>query len=407
MNSIEAGSVLLYVHPPFYRVGKDVYFDTQAQNGLRLWAKNFAKVRVMAPVVDVDITDVPSDASQVMAFLQEHSAIEAIMLPRRGTKGFIRDFRGGCRLISAKIETSEYLVFGFSGFVGDWGTVACLAAKFMKRPYAVFKDSVGHRVVRIFQKAEGRSLVRRNLNCAVMKYSDRLVVRNAALSLLHGQDTFAYYRRFSQNPYLVHDIHIAKSDRIAQEALIDRLETRERKHLKVAYAGRVEAIKGPEHWVPAIAETIELGTKVTANWYGIGSLLDEQMANVESMGLGKDIIFNGWVDHKDIISKLKSADVFVFTHMTEESPRCLIEALSAGLPLVGFEGAYVRDLIGESKAGILVSRGDMHALAKALKTLADDPEKLVMMSIAAREVAKPLNDEDVFAERGKIIKANL
>ena len=85
----------------------------------------------------------------------------------------------------------------------------------------------------------------------------------------------------------------------------------------------------------------------------------------------------------------------------------LIEALAAGLPLVGFDNAYVRDLVGDSDAGLFVPRGDTDALQQALQSLAEDPDRLAAMAQAARKVAGPLNDEDVFRHRSDIIKEAL
>ncbi|MGC3940457.1 glycosyltransferase family 4 protein [Roseobacter sp. EG26] len=401
------GSVLLFVHPPFYKQGDKVFFDTQAQNGLRLWADNFEAVRIMAPLVDAPPEGPPSDTTDLQPFLDKHPTVEPVMLPRRGTLRFMKDLGPGKKVIRAQIEASQYLVFGFSGYIGDWGTVACRMALRMGRPYAIFKDGVAHRVARVSQQKEQRSLLRRlrnGLENTLMKYSDRHVVRGAKLALLHGQDTMEYYGPFASDPRLVHDIHISKADRIPQADLDRRLAERDPGRLQVAYAGRVEEIKGPGHWISALRNALRDGVQITAKWYGTGTLYDEHKAQVAEQGLEEAIRFMGFVAHKQMLSEIRQADVFVFTHMTEESPRCLIEALSAGLPLVGYDNAFVRDLVGSSQAGLFVPRGDVDALTAALKGLANDPEQLKAMALDARRVAEPLNDEDVFLHRSDIIK---
>ena len=63
----------------------------------------------------------------------------ALCMPRRGTKRFVtRDLWAGRKVIRQQIADSQYLVFAFSGYVGDWGTVACRMARRMGRPHAVF-----------------------------------------------------------------------------------------------------------------------------------------------------------------------------------------------------------------------------------------------------------------------------
>ncbi len=402
------GSILLFVHPPFYRADGKIFFDAQAQNGLRLWAENFEVVRLMAPLDDMTLDQVPSDAKPLQPFLEAHPSVEPIMLPRRGIKAFITQERApGRKIIAEKIKASQYLVFGFSGYIGDWGTEAARIATQMGRPYAVFKDGVAHRVARITQSKEQRSALRRlrhRFDNWLMKTRDQRTVRGSALALLHGQDTLEYYGALASNPRLVHNIHISKADRISEEALAARLAARDESLLHIAYAGRVEEIKGPDHWTAAVERAQAQGVQARATWYGTGTLFEEQSAKLAASPLSETVSFAGFMAHKDMLPKLHHADLFMFTHMTEESPRCLIEALSAGLPLVGYDSAYARDLVGDSQAGLFVPRGDIDALAGALKTLADDPDRLRAMAQDARKVAEPLNDEDVFRARGNIIK---
>jgi glycosyltransferase involved in cell wall biosynthesis len=404
-------SILLFSHSPFFRVNDTVFFDTQAQNGLRLYAENFDVVRIMAPLVEGPQDGPPSGASALKPFLDAHPTVEPVMLPRRGTVKFLtRDLRPGRKVIREQIAASQYLVFGFSGYIGDWGTVACRMAARMDRPYAVFKDLVGHRSERVYQRRMRRSAPRRFLDWLkniLMEYSDRQVVRGSALALLHGRDTLDHYSAFASNPRLVHNIHISKADHISDAALTRRLQERDPNMLNLSYAGRVEEVKGPDDWIRAIENALHQGTRLCATWYGTGDLLDAQRKQVADRGLETSVTFAGFVDHKQMLSRLHASDIFLFTHLTEESPRCLIEALSAGLPLVGYDSAYPRDLVGASQAGLFVPRGDTAALARALQELSADPERLKAMALDARRVAEPLNDEDVFRHRSDIIKEAL
>ena len=90
-------SVLIFVHPPFWEVGGAIHFDRQAQNGLRLWARDFAPVRVIAPLVRAD--SAPADAAPLQPFLDAHPEIEPVMLPRGGTRDFLRALPAGRRRI--------------------------------------------------------------------------------------------------------------------------------------------------------------------------------------------------------------------------------------------------------------------------------------------------------------------
>ena len=404
-------SILLFVHPPFYKVGDRVFFDTQAQNGLRLWAANFETVRVMAPLIDTAPQDVPSDAGDLQPFLEAHQMVEPIMLPQRGTRRFlIEDLSAGKKVIRDQIKASQFLVFAFSGYLGDWGTVACLTAARMGRPFAAFKDSVDHHIAQIEIEKEKRALsqqLSRHFQRLMIKYRDRIVLRKSDLALLHGRDTMDYYAPFASNPHLVHDIHLSKDDQIHPDALELRLAERDKTTLRIVYAGRVEEIKGPDQWVKALSEASREGAALTARWYGNGTLLDKQKAQLAERYPEAPVSFEGYMPHDKMLKAMQQADVFAFTHLTNESPRCLIEALAAGLPIVGYDSAFARDLTGTSRAGLFVPRGDEAALKEAIKALASDPDRVEAMAWDARKVASPLNDEDVFRHRSDIIKEAL
>jgi hypothetical protein len=45
-----------------------------------------------------------------------------------------------------------------------------------------------------------------------------------------------------------------------------------------------------------------------------------------------------------LLAELRRAHVFVFTHVTPESPRCLLEALVSGSPIVGYKSAFAEEV---------------------------------------------------------------
>ena len=59
-------------------------------------------------------------------------------------------------------------------------------------------------------------------------------------------------------------------------------------------------------------------------------------------------------DRQLVIDFLRTLDVFMFCHVTPESPRCLIEALMSGLPLIGYDSEYAKDLVAEHGGGKFV-----------------------------------------------------
>lgn len=71
---------------------------------------------------------------------------------------------------------------------------------------------------------------------------------------------------------------------------------------------------------------------------------------------------------------LAAADLLVSTSLEESLPNALIEAQSAGLPVVAYDTAGVKETFLPDQSGILIKPGDIDALFKALKQLIRKPE---------------------------------
>ncbi|MCC7384177.1 MAG: glycosyltransferase [Deltaproteobacteria bacterium] len=82
------------------------------------------------------------------------------------------------------------------------------------------------------------------------------------------------------------------------------------------------------------------------------------------------IFFLGW--RRDLERLYRDADVFALTSDNEGTPVAVIEAVSAGLPVVATDVGGLRDIL-EPEMGRRVGRGDSMALAQALLTALDPP----------------------------------
>ena len=101
---------------------------------------------------------------------------------------------------------------------------------------------------------------------------------------------------------------------------------------------------------------------------------------------------------------LRAAHVFLFCHKTPESPRCLIEALVSGCPIVGYEGGFARDLVAGHGGGLLVAGNDVAGLAAVLTRLAADRARLGELIANAAADGEPYTDTAVFRHRSELIR---
>src|SRR5262249_35910181 len=68
------------------------------------------------------------------------------------------------------------------------------------------------------------------------------------------------------------------------------------------------------------------------------------------------------------------SDLFVFPSYNEGQPTVLLEAMSAGLPIVTTDEGAIRDTIADGRNGYLVPKGDPAAIAgRSIELLRNEP----------------------------------
>ncbi|WP_293727931.1 glycosyltransferase [uncultured Phascolarctobacterium sp.] len=105
----------------------------------------------------------------------------------------------------------------------------------------------------------------------------------------------------------------------------------------------------------------------------------------------------------DIKGKLLRAKIFAFPSSFEGFSLALTEAMSAGLPSVGYKNAIsVNELIEDGKTGILCDYG-VDSLASALSILIENDDKRIEMGKAAKKSMKQYAPENIWNEWEKLI----
>ncbi len=122
---------------------------------------------------------------------------------------------------------------------------------------------------------------------------------------------------------------------------------------------------------------------------GDGALRESLARDAQSNSL--PVTFANWTD--DVGAALTRAQLACFPSRWESCPYAVIEAMSAGLPVVGSDVDGIRDLVEDGVTGLLVAPDDPHALASALDTLSRDGDARRKMGVAARKAAAGLTVE--------------
>ncbi|HWQ74332.1 MAG TPA: glycosyltransferase family 4 protein [Syntrophomonas sp.] len=105
-----------------------------------------------------------------------------------------------------------------------------------------------------------------------------------------------------------------------------------------------------------------------------GPLEDELKGLCRNLGLGaQDVIFTGAVPYEELVNVYHSADLFVFSSLTETQGLVLTEAMACGLPVVAVRASGVQDMVSDGMDGILTEL-DQEKMAAAVCRVLSDPE---------------------------------
>lgn len=138
-------------------------------------------------------------------------------------------------------------------------------------------------------------------------------------------------------------------------------------------AARLDEFKGQADLVEILPKLLENKPKlklllVGDGWYRprIEKLIDEK--NVRS-----SVIMTGLVPPNRIPSLISAMDVHALPSYQEGQPRTMVQALLAGVAIVGYDAGGIGEICMDQETGLLVPVGDKQALAQAIERLLDDP----------------------------------
>ena len=129
--------------------------------------------------------------------------------------------------------------------------------------------------------------------------------------------------------------------------------------------------------------------------YGTGSQRDSLERQAQELGV--DTRFHGFV--ADLRKPLAGLDVLVQPSRADNFPLAVLEAMAAGLPIVGARVGGIPELVLDGETGLLVEPEDAAALAAALDSLAESRERREALGRRARERVAESFSVDAFIRR--------
>ena len=155
----------------------------------------------------------------------------------------------------------------------------------------------------------------------------------------------------------------------------------------VLFTARLEAAKGAYDLLEAVAALHADIPDVRLVCTGDG----ERVAvarYAERLGIASAVRFTGWVGPSGKRALLENAAVLALPSYAEALPMSVLEAMSAGVPVVASAVGGIPEVVLDGVSGCLVAPGDIASLERLLRKLLLEREAAARIGAAARESAR-------------------
>lgn len=156
--------------------------------------------------------------------------------------------------------------------------------------------------------------------------------------------------------------------------------------------------KGIKYMLKAI-KTLE-GMNLPYNSYRVelvGGYAEKLKEEIKKLGLEEKIKLLGRLGHPQVIARLQEWSLFVFPSLFEELSLASVEALGAGLAVIGWKIDALKAACGNT--GILIPKGKVKLLAKTVAKLITNPKLRNEKGYQAWQRAKKYFDWEVVVRK--------
>jgi glycosyltransferase involved in cell wall biosynthesis len=162
-------------------------------------------------------------------------------------------------------------------------------------------------------------------------------------------------------------------------------------------AGRVETDKGFDVLIEALALTVKRVPELRCVIFGRGDMERPLAHRIIELGLDQNVRFGGFTSA--LASALTQADLAVSSSRREGVSNYILEAWSAGVPVIATAIPGSAEIVTDGVRGRLVPPGEPVALAAAIVDTVEHPEKRAAWVAAGREAVAATFNWTTMAEQ--------
>lgn len=288
--------------------------------------------------------------------------------------------------IELKIYSYEGKMAALAGLVKAW------SGNISYRPQAIIATAVFGNVLGYALHLYHRvRLVSLQTVSKAMRYPalDRFVLRRFDKLIAGSSDIRDYLIQHGQQPERIEVVN-NWVDFSSRKITADAAATRKKygigtEEVALGCIGRLHPQKGQEFLIRAFRLLKEQQPKLRLVLVGDGP--DAAMLKAEAQGLGDAVIFTGSVVGDEYNNLLNAFDIYIQPSRFEGLPRTLLDAMYLGKPIVATAVNGNLDALRDGENGLLVPSENVEAIAAAVRTLLDAPQRAQAMAQQAHQDA--------------------
>ncbi|MCI9161837.1 MAG: glycosyltransferase family 4 protein [Lachnospiraceae bacterium] len=166
---------------------------------------------------------------------------------------------------------------------------------------------------------------------------------------------------------------------------------------KILTVGRLEHAKGYDRLVDIAEKLLPQHPEWEWHIFGKGSLQEELGQQIQSRGLGKQLILMG--KSEKMLEEYGKYSIFAMTSYVEGLPLALLEAKANQLPSVSFDILTgPSEIIDDGRNGYLIEDGDINSFAEKLEMLMRDELLRVSFSRQSRQGIERFQKEKILEQ---------
>jgi phosphatidyl-myo-inositol dimannoside synthase len=154
--------------------------------------------------------------------------------------------------------------------------------------------------------------------------------------------------------------------------------------LRLLCVGRLIEHKGQRYLIEVVKMLRDEGINVTLDLVGTGDALERYQLLTRKLNITDSVRFLGYIPRENIAEYYHSADVFVLSSYNEGMSLAILEAMSAGLPILVTRDRGDSELIIEGNNGFTFPFGDLNYLSNLIRQFVNNRKLIIQMGESSR-----------------------